>query len=1006
MLHLTKYWDDLHVLHVNREEPRAHYIPYADERSAQSAKRGQSPLYQTLNGQWKFRYYNSVHEVKDAFYEDGVDVSGWDDLLVPSCWQSNGYDQMHYSNVNYPFPCDPPFVPDRNPAGLYIRDFQVREEWLGKQKHVVFEGVNSCFYLWVNGSFVGYSQGSRMPAEFDLTPYLRDGSNRMSVMVLKWSDGSYLEDQDAWRYSGIFRDVYLLARSESRVRDVFYRADLSEGLDQSVVQCTIDTVGSVDVTIQLVDASGVKQGEASGTIDGSATFSLTVEQPELWHAERPYLYSLFVTGGGEVLHFKVGMRKVEVRDGVFLINGQAVKLKGVNRHDSHPELGQTIPLKHMIQDLHLMKRHNVNTVRTSHYPNDSRFLDLCDELGFYVIDEADLECHGVLHAGDYHMLTKDPAWEAAFIERAIRMVERDKNHACIVMWSMGNESGYGVNHIAMARWTKERDSSRVIHYEGAALKYNGHPDTDCLDVNSRMYATVQELLDYATNESLNKPLLQCEYSYAMGNSCGDLQDYWDVIYKYPKLMGGCVWEWCDHGIKAVSPEGEAYFAYGGDFGDKPSDGNFCIDGLVSPDRIPHTNLLELKKVNAPVLLEAEELSKGLVRVTNRYDFIDLSDCVMAWKVERDGETMEQGLLPVLHTAPKQSEVIEVPYTIPAEGGRWFLQITVMQSRDTRWAAAGHELTSEQFELPAPHSSIDQETTIAWKPSLKVRTEGSEVTIEGFDFLHVFDLQAGTFTRVTKHGVPLLLQGMPKFHIWRAPADNDRKIKVFWRQEGYDRIETKVYRSEMTLSAADKVRFEVEFSLGGYIKLPILRGTSIWEIDGEGVITVAAEMKVREELPYLPRIGLQWMMPGGNEEVEYFGYGPHESYVDKRRSVRKGKYALTVDEMYQSYVVPQENGSRYGTEWATVSNALGMGLKFTSPGSSYSFQALHYTPEDLTEAMHTYELKRRKETIVHLDHRMNGIGSSSCGTDLLEAYQLSDKEFAFKLEIAPVMKEDE
>ncbi|CAM3822223.1 MULTISPECIES: glycoside hydrolase family 2 TIM barrel-domain containing protein [Paenibacillus] len=1005
MLQITKYWDDLDVLHVNREEPRAHYIPYADDRSAKLAKRAHSPFYQTLNGQWKFRYYKSVHEVKEAFYEDGVDVSDWDDLIVPSCWQTNGYDQMHYSNVNYPFPCDPPFVPDRNPAGLYIRDFQVREEWVDKKKYVVFEGVNSCFYLWVNGSFVGYSQGSRMPAEFDLSPYLRSGSNRMAVMVLKWSDGSYLEDQDAWRYSGIFRDVYLLARSECRIRDVFYQTELSDSFDKSVLQCTIDTVGSVEVSIQLVDADGVKRGEASGTIDGSATFNLAVEQPKLWNAERPYLYSLFVCGGGEVLHFRVGMRKIEVQDGVFLINGQAVKLKGVNRHDSHPELGQTIPLNHMIQDLYLMKRHNVNTIRTSHYPNDPRFLDLCDELGFYVIDEADLESHGVLHAGDYHMLAKNPTWEKAFLERAIRMVERDKNHASVIMWSLGNESGYGINHITMARWTKERDSSRLIHYEGAALKYNGHPDTDCLDVNSRMYATVQELLDYATDKSLNKPLLLCEYSHAMGNSCGDLQDYWDVIYKYSKLMGGCVWEWCDHGIKSVSSEGEIFFAYGGDFGDMPNDGNFCIDGLVSPDRIPHTNLLELKKVIAPVLLEAEDVSKGLLRVTNRYDFVDLSECVIAWKVECDGETIEQGQLPLLHTAPKQSEIIEVPYSSPAASGRWFLHVTVMQRNDTRWAAAGYEITSEQFELPAAHLCANQESTVAWKSTLTVKTYGAEVWIEGFDFLHVFDLQAGAFTQVTKHGVPLL-QGMPKFHIWRAPVDNDRKIKMLWKQEGYDRIETKIYRSEMTQASIDKVRFEVEFSLGGYIKLPILRGLAIWEVDGEGVITVATEMKVREELPYLPRIGLQWIMPSGNEEVEYFGYGPHESYIDKRRSVRKGKYALTVDEMYHSYVVPQENGSRYGTEWATVSNALGMGLRFTSPGSEYSFQALHYTPEDLTSAMHTHELKRRKETIVHLDHRMNGIGSSSCGTDLLEPYQLSDKQFAFKLQIAPIMKEDE
>jgi beta-galactosidase len=1005
MKDLKKVWENLDVLHINREAPRAYYIPYANTESARKGKRGKSPYYQTLNGQWKFRYHRSVQEVREAFYEEAYDFSGWDDLLVPSCWQSNGYDQMQYCNVNYPIPCDPPFVPDENPAGLYIREFNVCTDWKDQATHIVFEGVNSCFYLWVNGTFVGYSQGSRIPAEFDLTSYVRSGRNRMAVMVLKWCDGTYLEDQDAWRYSGIFRDVYLLARSNERIRDVFYQADLSTDYKSASLRCDIESQGSVEVQIQLLDAEGRVIGASTARVKGKETIRLDIASPVLWSAENPYLYSLLVSGAGEVLHFHVGLRKVEVLDGVFRINGQDIKLKGVNRHDSHPELGQTIPLKHMIQDLKLMKQHNINTIRTSHYPNDPRFLDLCDQYGFYVIDEADLEAHGVLHAGDYHMLTKNPEWEAAFLDRAVRMVERDKNHPSVVIWSMGNESGYGVNHIAMARWTRERDTTRPVHYEGAALKYNGHPDTSCLDMNSRMYATVQEMVAYGSDESQTKPLLLCEYSHAMGNSCGDLKDYWDVIYAYPKLMGGCVWEWCDHGIKTQSLDGQMFFGYGGDFGDVQNDGNFCIDGLVSPDRIPHTNLLELKKVMAPVLLEAEAAAEGKVRVTNRYDFIDLSDVVISWRVEHDGETVEQGELPSLQTPPHGTELVTIPYSLPNAAGRWFLSLFVTQRTDKLWAASGHELTNEQFELPVPASVPAPAAELRVWPDIAVEQKDDEVIVEGFDFLHVFDLHAGAFTKVTKHDVPLI-QGKPQFSIWRAPADNDRKIKVLWSKEGYERAMTKVYRAEVTHVSAKRVQIEVDFALTCNIKQPLLKGKAVWEVDGAGVITLKTSVQVREDLPYLPRFGLQLVMPAGNEQVEYFGYGPHESYIDKRQSVRKGKYELTVDEMHHSYVVPQENGSRYGTEWASVSNALGMGLLFTSPGSEFSFQALHYTPEDMTQAKHTHSLRRRKETIVHLDYKMNGIGSSSCGTDLLEQYQLSDKEMAFELRIAPILTEDE
>jgi len=1102
MLNVKKYWEDLDILHVNREKPRAYYIPYSDAYSASENKRGKSPFYQTLNGNWKFKYYKSVKYVDDNFYKEDADVSAWDDLIVPSCWQVKGYDQCHYTNVNYPFPCDPPHVPDENPAGTYVREFNISKKWDDKEKYIVFEGVNSCFYLWINGAFVGYSQGSRIPAEFNISPYVRTGKNRIAVMVLKWCDGSYLEDQDVWRFSGIFRDVYLLARDKQHIRDVFIKQDFSEDFKKAMIKCEIDIQNSYESDIfndifkeikaELISPCGAKIAECIKAIDNvkescssennAIALEFEVENPVLWNAEKPNLYKLYLYYGEEVLLFNVGLRKVEIKDGVFMINGKPIKLKGVNRHDSHPELGQTVPLNHMIKDLMLMKRHNVNAIRTSHYPNDPRFLDLCDRYGFYVVDEADLECHGVHAAGDAHMLTKDPKWEKAFIDRMERMVERDKNHSCVIMWSLGNESGYSINHVAMAKWTKARDNSRPVHYEGAARPHDESVGTECLDVVSRMYPHVNFVEQYALDDENKKPLFLCEYSHAMGNGPGDLKDYWDIIYKYPKLMGGCVWEWCDHGIKTKTPDGQEFYAYGGDFGDQPNDGNFCLDGLVYPDRKPHIGLLELKKVIAPIKIEAFDLSKGLIEVKNLYDFTDLSHVSFAWKVEKNGEVIKQGEVSDLNLAPQQSQVIELPLKeineLPLAKGqlkgaqagvnanacqlyedtlnicedRYFLTVSCLQKYDTPWAPKGYEITFEQFDLnilqerassevvgkenecfkeEAENDACQHETdralevaecgetycceaddaneysceasTYAEIDEIKVQEAGNIISIEGFDFYYEFDKYDGTFVKITKNGIDMIEKPL-KFNIWRAPTDNDRRIKFKWMEEGYERANTKVYDVKILKQNKKLIEISVDFSLAGYIKLPILKGKAVWTVYGTGEIHLNLSAKVREELIFLPRFGLQLVMPEGNEEVEYFGYGPHESYIDKRQSARVSRYLTTVDEMFENYLVPQENGSRYGTEWAIVSNEQGMGLKFIGC-PDFSFNAAHYTPEDLTIANHPHELVKRKETIVNIDYKMSGVGSNSCGPELLEKYRFDEKEFVFKLIIVPVFKED-
>lgn len=1001
LVNVEKYWEDLNVLQVNRENSRAYFIPYGDAESAFSKKRSESPFYQTLNGNWKFQYHENLKTVEDTFYRRWADVSSWDDLIVPSCWQVKGYDRCHYTNVNYPFPCDPPYVPNDNPVGLYVRDFNISEKWQEKEKYIVFEGVNSCFYLWVNGEFAGYSQGSRMPAEFNISSYVNPGKNRIAVMVLKWCDGSYLEDQDLWRFSGIFRDVYVLARDNNHVRDVFNRQVLSDDFKAALLKCEIETKGSCEVKAELKDKEGKIIAEGKKAIDGIGVIELEVKDPVLWNAENPYLYKLFVYSGEEVLLFGTGFRKIEIKDGVFMINGKAIKLKGVNRHDSHPELGQTIPLNHMIKDLMIMKRHNVNTIRTSHYPNDPRFLELCDEYGFYVVDEADLECHGVYRAGDFHMLTKNPAWEKAFLDRAYRLVERDKNYASVIIWSMGNESGYGQNHIEMAKWTKNRDSSRPIHYEGAASKYNGDSNVDCLDMNSRMYASTEEIEEYALNEDNKKPLFLCEYSHAMGNGPGDLKDYWDVMYKYPKLMGGCVWEWCDHGIKTKTPDGKEYYAYGGDFGDKPNDGNFCIDGLVYPDRRPHMGLLELKKIIAPVRLEAIDLKKGVIRVTNLYDFVDLSHVSLEWRIEEGGQLVQQGEVLNLAVEAHEAKELSLNYSLSQTAkDNLFLTLSLVQKKDTPWAEKGYEITFEQFKLPV---EVVQQDKDIYLEAVKVEEKGHLINIEGFDFNHVFDMYAGNFITISKNNVNMI-GALPKFNVWRAPTDNDRNIVHKWREAAYERAVMHVYEAKITNLTNTSVEITVDYSLGGYMKLPILHGTAIWTVDGSGEISLKTKIKRREELVFLPRFGLQLTMPEGTEEVEYFGFGPHESYIDKHHSTRKGRYLTTVGDMFENYIMPQENGSRYGTEWAIISNEQGMGLKFAST-SEFSFNASHYTPEDLTEAMHTYELKKRKETIVNIDYKMSGVGSNSCGPELLEKYRFDEKEFEFDLKIVPVFKEE-
>jgi beta-galactosidase len=851
-----------------------------------------------------------------------------------------------------------------------------------------------------------------MTSEFNITGYLKPGKNRLAVMVLKWCDGSYLEDQDMWRLSGIFRDVYLLKRSKAHISDIFVKPSLNEDLSIGELKCEITSEALTEVNVRAVlkDPKGNILSDRAVDVKQQGQVTFQIEKPELWSAEVPNLYEIYLYQGDEILLQKVGFRKIEIKDSVMLVNGKSIKLKGVNRHDSHPELGHTTPVEHMKKDLILMKQHNVNAIRTSHYPNDPRFLGFCDELGFYVIDEADLETHGAAPAGDFSMISKDPLFEAAYLDRMQRMVERDKNHACIILWSLGNESGYGSNHIKMALWAKQRDDSRLIHYEGAFSPgvYEQLEDkaalTSCLDVYSRMYPSIDWISnEYLKDEKEKRPLILCEYCHAMGNGPGDLKDYWDLIYSNPKLTGAFVWEWTDHSVKTKTPEGIEYYAYGGDFGDKPNDGNFCVDGLVYTDRTPHKGLLELKNVISPVKTVASDLMSGKIIVTNLNYFSDLSQLQLNWKIEKDGETIEEGCVEGLDIKPQESSIITLPYTLKEKlYGRCFLRISYSLQKSTSWADRGYEIAFEQFELPVGRT-VKEQLNKGTMPLITVESTDKDIIVQGTDFKYVFDKYYGAFKSITFQGVDMIC-AKQKFNVWRAPTDNDRNIKLKWMDEGFDRLDTHTYNVEVINEDENCISISVEFSLGGYIKKPVIHGKTVWTIYGTGDILMNTSASARKDMPFLPRFGLQLCMPKGNEMVEYFGYGPHESYTDKRRSTWKSRFTTTVNSMHEDYLRPQENGSHYATEWATVTNSQGMGLLFTG-GDDFSFNASHYTPEDITQASHPYKLQRRDETIVNLDYRMSGVGSNSCGPELLPQYRFYGEDIRFKLRIKPIFKEE-
>lgn len=1009
MIKLPGYHLTPDVLHVGTEEPRSYFIPYLNQKNASELPRTSSKYYHSLNGEWDFRFYPSLIDVEDGFYaEDFTIDEKFNKIKVPMNWQMDldkGYDVPNYTNVGYPYPIDPPFVPDENPCGVYIREFEVDENMFNRDLFLNFEGVDSCFYLWINGKMIGYSQVSHATSEFNITEHVHVGTNKLAMLVLKWCDGSYLEDQDMWRLSGIFRDVYILERSRrGRIVDYYVTTELKKKSSKCTVNVDLKIEGDREATYNFINPHGdiVESGESKG-----AKISIKLDNPILWNDELPLLYSLFLDISDETILVKVGIKDLQIIKSVVYLNGQKIKLRGVNRHDSHPFLGHTTPIEHMAEDLYKLKRHNVNAIRTSHYPNDPRFLEMCDELGFYVINEADLEIHGTgMTVGEYDFAKKwsriaiDPVWKGAFIDRAKRLFERDKNHACVIFWSLGNESGAGNNHRAMREYIKGRMPNSIVHYEGSnfkAEKETGIKYSDISDLESRMYPSIDECKEILEDKKhIKKPLYLCEYCHAMGNGPGDLRDYWELIDSNDKFVGGCVWEYTDHSVAIPDGKGGYKFTYGGDFGDKPNDGNFCVDGLVYPDRKSHTGFNELKNAYQPFYVTSD--GNGTITIKNRRFFTGLDEIGIEWNIKSNGDLIAEGEVSGLMLMPRGTNdfVLYNPSDYKISGNA-YLTLKFVTRKDLPWAKSGYLVGLKQFKL----SSAEKKELPESDEAIAIKEDDRYIAIKASNVGYLFDKPYGRLEKLL-YGESDLICKPITMNFFRALIDNDSKYKEKWLAAGLDRLIQKTYSFEIKEQSAKKIVIEVKMSMGSYVYDPPFRGVMTYTINNDGTLLINVNGKLYDDIETFPRIGLQLTMPEGFEQFEYFGMGPKESYIDKNLSSYVDKFTTTVTDNFEHYVRPQENSSHYNTKWATVKNSDNIGLYCEAfDFDSFSVNAQHFTPQMIYNTKHDYELEPLKETVLSLDYKHNSCGSASCGPESIKKYRLTEKEFNFTFRITPM-----
>ena len=979
---LPNWYEDQHILHVGTMPPRAYYLPENIGEYASAVS--------LAGDDWHFAYYPRTQLVPEDFFDEHFAGSGYTDIPVPSCIQSLGYDQQQYTNFRYPIPADPPFVPDINPCGAYLKEFTLSKEDCNGRTFLYFEGVDSCFFLWINGEQVGYSQVSHSPSEFEITRFVHEGRNRMAVLVLKWCDGTYLEDQDKFRLTGIFRDVLLLKRPKEFLFDYTVTTPVDTETGTAGICVTPTAVeGYPRLRARLFSAEGTLIEEAPlGTAGDGHCFQLS--KPHLWNAEDPYLYTveLIADGGTEVIRQKVGVRRIDIENGVLKINGSPVTFRGVNRHDSHPERGAAVTREDALLDLTLMKKHNINAIRTSHYPNAPWFVEMCSELGFYMISEADLEAHGI---GDFRVpgiddnsgfLSQNPDWLASYLDRQERNVLRDRNQAAPIMWSLGNESAYGPNMEEGGRLCHRLDPTRPVHYEGACHETAGyHNDTSMLDVESRMYASPEWCREYCEDRRYHKPLVLCEYSHCMGNGPGDVEDYWETVLKYPNFAGGFLWEWCDHAYVEGEKDGKSFYHYGGDAGEEPNDGNFCMDGLVYPDRRPHTGLREIAACYRPIRASLAEGDEVLLH--NTMDFTDAADIIeVEWELLDSDAVIASGNLDLPSIPPHAEVKVQIPGLADAVGDNRYLTLIYKTKEETALVPAGHRAGIEQLPLGKETGTI-----LAQEPGT-VELEETPIgfTVRAADVEICFDRATAGPISVTKAGKDIFLAPL-QYTIWRAPTDNDRNIRAKWEDAGFDRTMIKSRAWGAELLPDGRARIHAEADLTAAYRTALVHLIADWTIDRAGTLVLELEAHKNEIFPEFPRFGVVLTLPETLRDCTYTGYGPDESYIDKRHASVFGRYRSSVENMHEDYIFPQENGSHWGCRQVVLS---GEDIRLeVIGGDRFSMNVSPYTAETLTKTDHNYELERSGATILHLDLTMSGVGSNSCGPELDPKYRATD-----------------
>ena len=1009
---VPRYYENLSVLHENTMPARAYYIPASRRMDNLVEHREESDRMQLLNGTWKFQYFNSIYDIQDSFFEKNYDTENFDEIQVPSVWQMAGYDTHQYTNIRYPFPFDPPCVPQDIPCGAYVHNFEYSRDEKASKAFLNFEGVDSCFYVWINGSYIGYSQVSHMTSEFDVTDVLQDGTNTVAVLVMKWCDGSYLEDQDKFRMSGIFRDVYILKRPKQAISDYHIKTRIENMLAK--VEIEMKFYSPLNVKISIEDRNGAVV--ALGSIAEEGTAVLEIASPELWNTENPYLYKLILETENEVIVDHIALRKIEIKDQVIYLNGQKIKFRGVNRHDSDPVTGFTISLEQLTTDLTLMKQHNFNAIRSSHYPNAPFFYEMCDKYGFMVIDEADIEAHGPFmiyrkEDTDYNRFKRwnekiadDPVWEEAIVDRVKLMVERDKNRFCIVMWSMGNESAYGCNFEKALEWTKNFDPDRITQYESARYRnYDETYDYSNLDVYSRMYPALSEIQEYLDKDG-SKPFLLVEYCHSMGNGPGDFEDYFQMIQDNDKMCGGFVWEWCDHAIAHGTAEnGKTIYAYGGDHGEEIHDGNFCMDGLVYPDRTVHTGLLEYKNVYRPARVISYNKESGELVLHNYMDFDDLKDYVkISYELTQDGLVISKGILPEFSVAPHGEGKTNLKINVP-ENGKCYLKLIYHLKKELPLLDEDHILGFDEIEV----SKEDTKCKLAekWIPKtvvdseLQVNENDTQIHIKGREFAYTIDKRTALFTEMKFAGREYLNHPM-ELNIWRAPTDNDMYIKSEWKKAHYDKAYTRAYTTEV-VQGKHGVKITSHASVVAETVQKILDVTITWKIEAAGKIDADIAVTKDDEFPDLPRFGVRMFLDKKLSAVRYFGMGPQESYCDKHQAASHGLYRADVGDLHEDYIRPQENGSHYDCEYVELNNSR-YGI-VASAEKAFSFNASYYTQEELEKKTHNYELIESDSVVFCVDYALNGIGSNSCGPVVLEQYRFDDVLFRFQFTLIPYIK---